>query len=98
MAKAAFNKTKTLFTSKLELKLRKKLLKCYIRSITLLGAEKDMESFKTWCWRRMKKMSWADRVRNEEVLQTVKGRHILQTVKRRKGKTELVISCVGTTV
>jgi hypothetical protein len=32
MAKAAFNK-KTLFTSRLDLNLRKKLVKCYIWSI-----------------------------------------------------------------
>jgi hypothetical protein len=32
MAKAAFNKKKTLFTSKLDLELRKKLVKCYIWS------------------------------------------------------------------
>jgi hypothetical protein len=30
MAKAAFSKKKTLFTSKLDLNLRKKLIKCYI--------------------------------------------------------------------
>jgi hypothetical protein len=30
MAKAAFNKKKALFTSKLDLNLRKKLMKCYI--------------------------------------------------------------------
>jgi hypothetical protein len=40
MAKAAFNKKKkTLFTSKLDLNLRKKLVKCYIWSIVLYGAE-----------------------------------------------------------
>jgi hypothetical protein len=39
MAKAAFNKKKTLFTSKLELNLSKKLVKCYIWSIALCGAE-----------------------------------------------------------
>jgi hypothetical protein len=38
MAKATFNK-KTLFTSKLDLYLRKKVLKCYIWSIALYGAE-----------------------------------------------------------
>ena len=37
MAKAAFNKKKNLFTSKLELNLRKKLVKCYIWSMTLYG-------------------------------------------------------------
>jgi hypothetical protein len=39
MEKAAFNKKKTLFTSKLDLELRKKLVKCYIWSIALYGAE-----------------------------------------------------------
>ena len=39
MAKAAFNKKKTLFTSKLDLNLRKKLVKCYIWSMALYGVE-----------------------------------------------------------
>jgi hypothetical protein len=39
MAKAAFSKKKTLFTSKLVLELRKKLVKCYIWSIALYGVE-----------------------------------------------------------
>jgi hypothetical protein len=38
MAKAAFN-MKTLFSSKLDLELRKKLVKCYIWSIALYGVE-----------------------------------------------------------
>ena len=38
MAKAAFNKKKTIFTSKLDLNLRKKLVKCYIWSVALYGA------------------------------------------------------------
>jgi hypothetical protein len=45
MAKAAFNKKKTLFTNKLDLNLRKKLVKCYIWSIALYGAE-------TWTLRK----------------------------------------------
>jgi hypothetical protein len=41
MAKAAFNynNKKNLFTGTLDLELRKKLVKCYIWSITLCGAE-----------------------------------------------------------
>jgi len=39
MAKAAFSKKKTLFISKLDLNLRKKLIKCYIWSMALYGAE-----------------------------------------------------------
>jgi hypothetical protein len=81
LAKAAFNRKKTLFTSRLGLHVRKKPVKCYIWSTTLNGAEtgtlrekdqKYLESFEMWCWRRMEKISWTDCVRNEEVLHRVK--------------------------
>ena len=39
MAKAAFNKKKAVFTGTLDLEMRKKLVKCYIWSITLYGAK-----------------------------------------------------------
>ena len=39
MAKAAFNKKKNLFTSKVDLNLRKKLVKCYVWIMALYGAE-----------------------------------------------------------
>jgi hypothetical protein len=73
MAKAAFSKKRALFTSTLDLGLRKKLVRCYIWSITLYGAktwtlravdQKHLESFEMWCCRRVKKLSWTDRVRN----------------------------------
>ena len=94
MAKAAFNKKQTLFTSKLDLNLRKKLVKCYIWSMALYGAEtwtlrsadqKYLESFEMWCWRRMEKISWTDHVRNEDVLLRVnKQRNILHEIRKRK--------------
>jgi hypothetical protein len=95
MAKAAFNKKRTLFTSTLDLELRRKLVKCYVWNIALYGAEtwtllavdqKHLECFEMWCWRRMEKISWTDRVRNEDVLLTVKEqRHILHDIPKRKG-------------
>ena len=39
MAKAAFNKKRTLFASTLDLELRKKLVKCYVWSIASYGVE-----------------------------------------------------------
>jgi hypothetical protein len=84
MAKAAFNKKKTLLTSKLDLQLRNKLVKCYIWSIAFYGAEtwtlrkldqKYLQSFEMWCWRRMEKISWTDRVNNEAVLHIVKKKY-----------------------
>ena len=86
IAKAAFSTKKTLITSTLELKLRKKLVKCYIQSMALHGAEpwtlraadqKYLESFEMWCWRRMEKIIWNDHVRNEEVLLRVNEQRII---------------------
>ena len=66
MANAAFNQKKNLFTRKLDLNLRKRLVRCYVWSIALYGAEtwtlratdqKHLESFEMWCWRRMEKIS-----------------------------------------
>jgi hypothetical protein len=46
--------------------------------------QKYVESFEMWCWRKMEKISWTDRVRNEEVLHRVKEeRNVLHTIKRR---------------
>jgi hypothetical protein len=94
MAKAVFNKKKTLFTSKLDLNLRRKLVKCYIWNMALYGAEtwtlhladqKYLESFEMWCWRRVEKVSWTNHVRNEEVLLRVKEqRSILREIRKRK--------------
>jgi hypothetical protein len=94
MAKVAFNKKRTHFTSILDLELRKKLLNCYVWSIALHGAEtwtlravdqKYLESFKMRCWRRMEKTSRTDHVRNEEVLLRFKEqRNILHEICKRK--------------
>jgi hypothetical protein len=47
-ARAAFNKKRALFTSTMNLELRKKLVKCYVWSIALYGAE-------TWTLRAVDK-------------------------------------------
>jgi hypothetical protein len=62
----------------------------YIWSIALYGAEtwmlwavdqKHLESFEIWYCRRMEKISWADRMRIEEVLLRVKEqRNILHEI------------------
>jgi len=73
MAKAAFYKKRALFTSTLDLELRKKLVKCFIWSIALYGAETwtlwavdlvQLESFEMWCSRWMEKISWTNYLRN----------------------------------
>jgi len=93
MAKAALNKKAALFTSTMDLELRKKLVKCYIWSIALYGAEtltlravdqKHLENFEMWCWRRMEKVSWNDHVRNEVLFRVKEQRNILHEISKRK--------------
>ena len=85
--------------------MRKKLVKSYIWSMALYGAEtwklraadqKYLESFEMWCWRRMEKISWIDHVRNEEVLFVSMSRGI-SYVKYENGRlTGLVTAYVET--
>jgi hypothetical protein len=45
--------------------------------------QKYLENFEMWCWRKMEKISWTDRVRNEDVLHRVKEEvSSLHTIKR----------------
>jgi hypothetical protein len=49
-----------------------------------------VESYETWCWRRVEKIGWTERVRSEEVLHRVKDAgNVLHTAKRRKA------NCIG---
>jgi hypothetical protein len=74
----------------MHLKLREKLVTCYIWNIAIYGAEtwtllavdkKHLETFEMWCWRRMEKISWTEHVRNKEVLLRVKEqRNILHEI------------------
>ena len=74
IAKEAFNRKLSFLTSKLNTEHRKKFVRCYVWSIALnsldiwtliiLGRE-YLESFETWCWRRMEKIKWSEKVTNE---------------------------------
>jgi hypothetical protein len=41
----------------------------------VLVDQKYLESFEMWCWKRMEKISWTDRVNNEAVLHRVGKEH-----------------------
>ena len=77
MPKKHLTEKMSLFTSKLNIELKKKLIRCYVWSIALYGSEtwtlrklerKYLESFEMWCWRRMAKIKWSETVTNEQVL------------------------------
>jgi len=87
----------------LYLNVRKKLVKYCLRSIALYGAEtwtlrkvdqKYLESFKMWCWRRIEKIHWTHRVRNEGALQRARGEEYTTNNKKKGKLTGLVTSCV----
>ena len=94
LAKQHSPRRKLFLQVKLDLSLRKKLLNGYILSIALYSAEtwtprevdqKHPESSEMCCSRRMERISWTDRVRNEEALHRGKEeRNILQTIERKK--------------
>jgi hypothetical protein len=96
MAKEAFNKHSELLTNTLTRNLKKRMIKTLIWSILLYGSEtwtmrkaemKKLESCEMWMWRRMEKISWRDRVTNEEVLERVgETRSLLSTIWKRKAK------------
>lgn len=55
----------------MDLNLRQKIEKGYIRNLAFYGAEtcklrkvgqKYLETFEMWCWRDMEKIRWNDRV------------------------------------
>jgi hypothetical protein len=87
MAKAAFNKKRALFTSTLDLKLRKKQVKLgaqlymVLKIETLRAADqKHLESFEMWCWKRMEEIIWTDHERNEDVLLRVRVQRVIYQV------------------
>jgi hypothetical protein len=63
------------------LEIKKKLTKSCIWIVALYGSEtwtlekneeRAVNPFETWCWRRMLKIKWTDRITNGEVFQKAK--------------------------
>lgn len=94
-ARAVFHRMKKVLCSRninLELKLR--LTRCYIFSTLLYGAEswtltetllKKLQAFEMWVYRRLLRISWVERVSNEEVLRRLhKEPEINKNIKIRK--------------
>lgn len=95
MARSAFVKMRPFLCNRdINLNLRTRMLKCYIFSILLYGVEawtmkadniKKIEAFEMWCYRRMLRISWVDKITNQEVLHRMnKDTEITKTIKKRK--------------
>ena len=79
-ARNAFLKKRDLLRSSIDLNVRKSFLKVFVWSVALYGSEtwtispvekRRIEAFEMWCYRRMLKVRWVDKVLNEEVLRRV---------------------------
>jgi hypothetical protein len=80
----------------MDLEVRKRFLKIYKWSIALYGCEtwtisaiekRKLEAFEMWCYRKMLRIKWIDRITNEAVLNRIKEKKILwHTVKVRRTK------------
>ena len=94
MAKAAFWQHKEIMRGNIAVETKKRILNCYIFSILNYGCEgwtwskvtqRNIEAFEMWCYRRMLRLSWKDKVSNMMVLQRVgTERHFLKNMKDRK--------------
>ena len=96
MGKNAFMAKKTLLTSRMDLELRKRIVKSTVWSVALYGAEtwsmtqnhrKKLEAFEMWIWRKMLKISWTQKVSNHQVLDKIhEERTMLDSLHQRKHK------------
>ena len=90
IAKTTFSKMSKVLT----LNTRQRILQCYIWSTLQYGVEtwtitgsmaKRLSAFEMWCYRRMLRISWTEKVSNEEVLERAKIKkrlyNIIQTKK-----------------
>lgn len=94
-ARRTFIDMKSFFIRRdLDLRLRIRMLRCYVFSILLYGCEswtlnpsleKRIETFEMYLYRRILRISWTERVRNTEVLnQMKKNKELMLTIKERK--------------
>ena len=74
MVKRVFSEKNKSFTGKMNLKLKKRIMKCLVWSVALYAAEtwtltqtdrRRLEAFEMWIWKRVEKISWLDKVTNE---------------------------------
>ena len=79
-AKSAFWKTRELLRGNVNIKLKLRLLKCYVFSVLAYASEtwtysmeikRKKRAFEMWTYRRLLKISWTRRVTNESVKQRV---------------------------
>jgi DNA-binding protein YbaB len=94
LAKDAFNKRKELLTRELSKTLKKRMVKVLIWPVVLYGCETwtlrsdeidKLQALEMWIWRRLERVSWMEKITNEEVLTMVnETRCLMRTIFKRK--------------
>ena len=94
IANEAFNNKKGMLYGPMKKELRKRLIKCYVWSVLLYGCEtwtlrskdiKRLKAYEMWTWRRLERISWMDKVTNQEVLMRVgEKRRLMHEISKRK--------------
>ena len=93
-ANEAFSLRKELLSKNLRKETKIKIVKTLVWTTLLYGSEtwtlrkediRKLEALEMWLWRRMEKVSWTDRVTNEDVLGRVGiGRQLMNMLRSRK--------------
>ena len=87
MARETFKRKKSIFCGPLEKEVWKRLVKCFVWSVALYGAETwkprrneqmRLEVFETWVWRKMERIKCTDKIKNAVVLERVEEGRIMQ--------------------
>ena len=85
MAKDAFNKRKELLTKLLSMTLKKRIVKVLVWPVVLYGCETGtllqdeinrLEALEVWLWRGLEKISWRDKIRNDEVFEGLRKKDV----------------------
>jgi hypothetical protein len=80
------NKKQLLCSNNFSLEIKKKFTKTFIWNVALFGSETwtlgeneegVVNVFETWCWRRMLKIKWTDRITNADIFQMAKEKRLL---------------------
>ena len=94
IAKKSFWELKELMKSNVNMKTKKRLLNSYIFSLLTYGceawtvgreAERKINAFETWCYRRILKISWVSKTTNKQVFDRINERPtLLKKIAKRK--------------
>ena len=95
MAKDTFQKMESVLKNRqLSLETKRKVLECYVTPVLVYGCEswtisgemeRRIEAAEMWFYRRMLRISWIDRVTNEEVLRRIGAkRSLLHKIRKRQ--------------